>query len=188
MRADDVNILKLLKSGDKSGMRILLQRYGRPLVIFADQFLHDLEESEDVVQELFIKFWENDLFNGICEKSLATYLFTLVRNACFNLVKRKGVFERNLPEFYDIAEQEAMELDESTIQLVHGALDKLPRRTREIVYSVICEDYSYAEAAIRYGISVNTVKTSLRKGMKQLREELGNKRGILIFLFWVRNV
>ena len=185
---DDADILRMLKSGERDGMKFLLRRYYRSLVLFVDGFMHNLSESEDIVQEQFIKLWENRLFDGIHAKALSTYLFTISRNACFNILEHRGIqTERISPSHLDIAFHEAERLDERTVQLVREALNKLPQRMREIVYSVVCENYSYAETAERFGISINTVKTSLRKGMKQLRDDLGDRKDLLVVLFLLGN-
>lgn len=184
MKYDDADILMMLKKGEQDGMRFLLQRYYRSLVLFVDGFMHNLSESEDIVQDQFVKFWENRLFEGIHAKALSTYLYTIARNACFNILERRGIQTERISSIHlDIAYREAEKLDEATVELVHRALNRLPQRMREVVYSVICENYSYAETAQRFGISINTVKTSLRKGMKQLRNDLGDRKDLLVFLF-----
>ena len=184
MKYDDADILMMLKKGEQDGMRFLLQRYYRSLVLFVDGFMHNLSESEDIVQDQFVKFWENRLFEGIHAKALSTYLYTIARNACFNILERRGIQTERISSIHlDIAYREAEKLDEATVELVHRALNRLPQRMREVVYSVICENYSYAETAQRFGISINTVKTSLRKGMKQLRNDLGARKDLLVFLF-----
>lgn len=182
MQNSDADILKWLESGNPKGMAALFDRYYRPLVLFADQYLRDIPWAEDIVQEQFVKFWENELFVGLHEKTLSPFLFTITKNACINAMERRGIETVGLEEGLHVAaEEEAVELDENTVLAVRQALKQLPERTRDVVCCVICESYSYAEAAEKLKISINTVKTSLRKGMKELREILGG-RNDLIFL------
>ena len=86
------------------------------------------------------------------------------------------------------SEEEAVELDERTVFTVRQALERLPQRMKEVVINVVCEGCSYAEAAERMGISVNTVKTSLHKGMKELRGMLEEKKDFLILLLYGRKI
>ena len=59
---------------------------------------------------------------------------------------------------------------------------------REVVCCVICDGYSYAEAAVKLGISINTVKTSLRKGMKELRGMLENRSDLILLVLCGRKM
>ena len=189
MQHEESKILKLLQSENRCGMELLFENYYRPLVLFADQYLHDIDRAEDVVQEQFIKFWENSLFEGIHEKALTSYLYTITRSACLNILERRGIQTESISAYcYEVACHEATGLDDGAVQLIRSALNKLPERTRQIVYSVVCESFSYAETAVRFGISINTVKTSLKKGMKELRENLGQRKDLLVFLFCFRKL
>lgn len=182
MQNNDAEILKWLEAGNPKGMTALLDRYYRPLVLFANQYLRDIPWAEDIVQEQFVKFWEHKLFVGLQEKTLSSFLFTITKNACINAMERRGIETVGLEEGLHVpAEEEATELDEHTVLVVRQALKQLPERTREVVRCVICESCSYAEAAEKLNITINTVKTSLRKGMKELRGILG-ERNDLIFL------
>lgn len=189
MRNEDVGILKHLKAGDKEGMVLLFDRYYRPLVLFADSFLHNLTWAEDVVQEQFVKFWERKLFLTVHEKALSAFLFVLTKNACINALERRGIQTEDISDCcYEIMQEEMEDLDERTVNTVRQALEQLPQRMREAVVNVVCEGCSYAEAAERMRVSVNTVKTSLRKGMKELREMLGEKREFLVLLLYGRKI
>ena len=197
MQESDADILKWLEAGNSRGMTALFDRYYRPLVLFADQLLHDIAWAEDVVQEQFVKFWEGELFVGLSSKALSTYLFTITKNACCNALERRGIKTVDLSEgktvdlsegLHVAAQEEAEELDEKTVQIVRQALGRLPQRMREVVCCVICESYSYAETAVKLGISVNTVKTSLRKGMKELREILGDRNDLILLVLCGRKM
>ena len=189
MRNEDVVILKHLKAGDKKGMVLLFDRYYRPLVLFADSFLRNLTWAEDVVQEQFVKFWERELFQAVHEKALSAFLFVLTKNACINALERRGIQTEDISDrCFEIMQEEMEDLDERTVNTVRQALEQLPQRMREAVVHVVCEGCSYAEAAERMKISVNTVKTSLRKGMKELREMLGEKREFLVLLLYGKKI
>lgn len=189
VQESDADILKWLEAGNARGMTALFDRYYRPLVLFADQLLHDIAWAEDVVQEQFVKFWEGELFVGLSSKALSTYLFTITKNACCNALERRGIKTVDLSEGLHVAAQEeAEELDEKTVQIVRQALGQLPQRMREVVCCVICDGYSYAEAAVKLGISINTVKTSLRKGMKELRGMLENRSDLILLVLCGRKM
>ena len=65
------------------------------------------------------------------------------------------------------------------------AVAGLPERTRLVVEGVALEEMSYKEVAERLGVSVNTVKTLLRLGMKELRERMKGKEDWLVLWRWL---
>ena len=185
MRSDS-QIIELLKAGRREGMVTLFDRYYKPLVLFADGFLHDLSGAEDVVQEQFVKLWEERLYERIHEKALSTFLFTMVKNSCTNQLIRRGIKTEllDLPH-YQIAQEEAREFDPVVMTTIRKALDCLPEKTRNVVECVMLGGRMYKEAADELGVSVNTVKTLLKAGIKELRVLLKDQRGILL-LFVIR--
>ena len=66
--------------------------------------------------------------------------------------------------------------------MVRKALDSLPEKTRGVVECVMLRGRMYKEAAEELGVSLNTVKTLLKIGLKELRVLLKEQRG-MIFLF-----
>ena len=91
MSVSDAQIIALLQAGKRQGMNALFDRYYKPLVVFADDLLHDLPEAEDTVLEQFVKLWEKELYEHIHPNALSTFLFTIVKNACMNQITKKGL-------------------------------------------------------------------------------------------------
>ena len=56
-------------------MDALFERYYRPLVVFAESYLHDLQSAEDLVQEQMVKLWSKQTFAGIVPEALGTFLY-----------------------------------------------------------------------------------------------------------------
>ncbi|WP_294142812.1 sigma-70 family RNA polymerase sigma factor [uncultured Sanguibacteroides sp.] len=183
MVVNDVQILEMLKTGQRQGMGVLFDRYYKPLVLFADGFMHNMAEAEDVVQEQLVKLWEEELYERIHPRALSTFLFTMVKNSCTNRLLRKGIKTEhlNMPH-YQIAQEEAEGLDEAVVNTVLTAMQKLPHKTRVVVETVMQKGRMYKEAAEELGISVNTVKTLLKMGLKELRGELKDHKNMFFLL------
>lgn len=179
----DQEILKMLKSGEREGMNRLFDRYYRPLVVFADAYLRDLQGAEDLVQEQMVKLWTKRAFSQVLEGALSSFLFTVVKHACINWLEKKRipVHTLDLPH-YRIAEEEAQVLDEQVVEAIRRALEKLPQRTRQVVECVILEERMYKEAAEVLGVSVNTIKTLLRQGIRELKKILKEYPEVIYFL------
>ena len=188
MSVSDAQIIALLQAGKRQGMNALFDRYYKPLVVFADDLLHDLPEAEDTVLEQFVKLWEKELYEHIHPNALSTFLFTIVKNACMNQITKKGLptEQLDLPH-YSIAEEESNQLDETAIETVLTAVRKLPEKTQRVVQLVMCQGCTYQETANKLDVSINTVKTLLKAGMKELRSELkGYKKIFLLFMLFPR--
>ena len=84
----------------------------------------------------------------------------------------KGVF----------AQEEAEWLDEEAVAAIRQALGMLPEKTRRVVNGVVLEEKMYKEVAEELGVSLNTVKTLLRLGIRELRELLKGKEGLFMLL------
>lgn len=76
MSVSDAQIIALLQAGKRQGMNALFDRYYKPLVVFADDLLHDLPEAEDTVLEQFVKLWEKELYEHIPPKLLCQHSFS----------------------------------------------------------------------------------------------------------------
>ena len=100
-------------------MDALFERYYRPLVVFAESYLHDLQSAEDLVQEQMVKLWSKQTFAGIVPEALGTFLFTVVKNACINWLEKKRLPVKSLNLLhYQIALEEAERLDDSAVELI----------------------------------------------------------------------
>lgn len=180
----DQEILKMVDIGDQQGMKALFNRYYKPLVVFAEAYIHDLQEAEDLVQEQLVKLWTRKAFTDIAAGALSTFLFTVIKNACLNWAEKKRLplISLELPHL-QIAWEEAERMDDSREKLVIQAVKQLPERTQQVVELVMLKELTYKETATALGISVNTVKTLLKAGVKELRTMLKDKQNYLFFWY-----
>lgn len=170
MRESDDEICLLLQNGKEEGIDLLFIRYYKSLVLWADTFLNDIEKSEDVVQEFYVKLWERRLIAGLRPDTLKYYLFTSVKNLALNMLERVDP----LKKAYDINRIDSpwIEYDNLTEELlcrVESEIEKLPPRSRDIVKAIYVEGLRYKEVADKFDISVATVKTLLVNALKKLR-------------------
>ena len=186
MKIADKEILQAFKEDRRNGMKILFSRYYKPLVLYADQFTNDIPLAEDIVQEFFMRLLENDYLVEILPAALSSYLFTSIRNACYTQIHKQDILKMSIAYTgLDIAAETAARIEEETVTRVKEEISKLPNQTRLVVDCVLIQDMKYKEAAAFLNISVNTVKTLLKNGMKTLREQVKNEQA-LFFLFFLK--
>lgn len=171
-------VLKELQNQNKSVYKNVFNHFYKGLVIYANNFLFDQEASEDAVQEVFISLWENAK-NIEIKTSLKAYLYAMVRNKCLNYLKLVkitddlNVIDLNsmlvLEEDLDLISEE-----EKTILYHHilKIVETFPESMQQVFKLKFIENYKYEEIADEMGISVNTVKTQLKRAKVKISESL----------------
>ncbi len=171
----------------------------------AFQFLHHEEDAKSLVQDAFIKLWENDVYSK-SEQEIKNYLFILVRNSSLNLLRQKRKFtngsdsqEALLASInYRLLDEtgEDILLYQELFERIQAAISNLSPQCREVFMYSRFEDFSNKEIAEKLNISVKAVEANMTRALKSLRQELspylsgkekekGNTqiRSILISLF-----
>jgi RNA polymerase sigma-70 factor, ECF subfamily len=153
----------------------LVRQISHRLYGYAYRILLNREESEDAVQEIFIKLWK--LGKKLDEyKSIEALAATMIRNYCIDqLRKRKHIFKGK--EEIDVARNidngspyEIMERLESGNILLH-IIDQLPDTYKAIIQMKEVEDQSYEEIAEKTNQNINTLRVTLSRARKIVREE-----------------
>lgn len=188
MQVPDQVICSYLKKKDTKGLKYLFDEYYRPLVLWADTFLNDMGQAEDLVQEFFVKLWEQELVVSLLPATLKSYLYTAVRNRALNLLDKNDP----LRLAYEVEDgmkcwEEYEDSQEEMFYKVEVALENLAPRSKDVVKGVYLEGLKYKEVAERYHISVATVKTLLVNALKSLRKEVGSAKSILMFFSLKKN-
>jgi RNA polymerase sigma-70 factor (family 1) len=177
--------------------KVVFDTYYNPLCNYAFTFTKNADSSEDIVQELFAKIWEDrrELLTG---KTIRYYLFTAVRNNCISWLRqgKKGVMvewdEREggymtaqtdgTGHSYGSGSSEETERETRDYSiLLKGGIDRLPPKCREVFLLNRFSKMSYKEIAASLGISVKTVENQLGKALKMLRTFL-KENGV--YLAW----
>ncbi|MBI3133460.1 MAG: RNA polymerase sigma-70 factor [Bacteroidetes bacterium] len=165
---------------------VLFRNHYGELCAFANKYLEDVEAAEEIVQDLFVKFWENREKNEL-PNALRSYLFTSVKNACLNQLKHlkiketyKAHNERELNSAHVSADEEleATELD----QKIRQAIEALPEGRRRIFILSRYEGLKYQEIADQLKLSVKTVENQMGEALKFLRIQLKDFLVTLIVL------
>ncbi|MBU2982857.1 sigma-70 family RNA polymerase sigma factor [Lentibacter algarum] len=138
--------------------------------------LNDRAESEDVLQEVFVKIWHNAgryQANGL---SPMTWLITIARNAAIDrLRKRQSSDAQATGELTEILADpapgpEALAVRASGREQLLACLGELEQNRSEAVRRVYLQGETYAELADHFDVPLNTMRTWLRRSLISLRE------------------
>lgn len=178
----DTEILVAFQQDMNEGGKLLFRRYYKPLVLFSGSLLGDCSFPEDIVQDVFYQFFKTKAWRTLAPEALSTYLFRCVKNACLNKIRNQREFSKVELLMYDTIEEEATTISPELIDAIHEAIHRLSEKTRAVVTTIVVEGKKYKEAAEELEVSVNTVKTLLSAGLKQLRQQFPD---LMILLFMV---
>ena len=164
---------------------------------FAREYVLSDEDAENIVQDVFLDFWEKKELLPLPINILA-YLFTSIKNRCIDFLRHKIVqkeIEDKMQEEYRLTLQikyySLGELDEGIFetddveQLLSKAMNSLPERCREIFLKSKLEGKKQKEIAEEMNISINTVETQMGIAYKKLRNELKDYFPLFIFLYYL---
>jgi len=177
-----------LQHASSDAFRQLFDLYSQKLYHFALSYLKSDAEAEEIVQEVFLKIWENRA-SLKSDKSLKSYLFTIA----FNAIKKK--FNKKIREDkyrYDLIEwlsQEKPELEsrieyEALLEKLDVLIDQFPEKRKKIFLSRKKEGKSIEEIAAEMDISPKTVKNQITEGMNSLKKSFCNDDlSALLFYF-----
>jgi RNA polymerase sigma-70 factor, ECF subfamily len=185
---NDPTLLTALQQGDEKAFDTLFRAYYEPLCRYACTMTEqDMDEAEDVVQQVFVKFWEQRAALEV-QWSVKAYLYKMVYNRCLNRIRDARTREQykahnaqQLEQGHDPQPGAAAELSERLQQ----ALRALPTECRRIFELSRFEELKYREIAEQLGISIKTVETQMGKALRILRMELADYLAVLLgVLFW----
>lgn len=168
----DSILFKQIKEGNKTAFDILFNSYYTALCKFAYSICLHSEHSEEIVQQVFIKLWEQACCINI-NSSVKAYLFQCVRNTALNLLKSEQTRKKYeyKPEqlIYDAP---SSNLNHKQILAFKAALldavDKLPDKCKEIFCLCKYGNFTYKETSEILSISVKTVENQMTIAMKKL--------------------
>lgn len=165
----DQEICALYNSRKIAGIELLFTQYYRSLVLWADVFLKNIPESEDLVHDFIVRLWEKRFFISLSPVTLKSYLYNAIKNAAINKVKKKDPLRKYVLCDLQFPYVQDDLFEEMLISRIEEEIIKLPKRSREVVELVYMKGKSYKQAAEALGISVATVKTLLVHSLKKLR-------------------
>ena len=160
----------------------LFRAHYAPMVLFATRLLGSQEEAEDVVQDVFCKVLNSpDMVDY--SSNPKGLLFTMLHNSIIDLQRKNG---RRLHTSITDIEDDVLDEQESVMEmdvysLLYEEIEKLPLRNRDVM-KMRMEGVSYNEIAQRLGISKETVRTHVKRGLDTLRGKFDGKMLSVIFL------
>ena len=169
MTCDEVFYRQYL-SGDDAGLEALMKKYGDPLTLYINGYLHDVHEAEDLMIEAFSYLFTKK--PRIRDGGFKAYLYKTARHMALRHKSRQRL-SFNLDDLTEepdgqILVEEVVQTKERD-QILHFCMDELNPDYRESLYLTYFEGMSYLQAAEVMGKSVKQITNMVYRGKERLR-------------------
>lgn len=177
-KKSDEELAQNVQAGESRAFAVLVERYEAKILRYARKFLFNNEDSEDIVQEVFIKAYTN-IQSFDVSKRFSPWLYRIAHNEFINNLKKKG---REPIPFFDAdtlwphpASPDAADKDldrEEMKQMIDKCLDKLDVKYREVLILYYYEELDYKTMADVLRVPISTVGARLKRGREMMNKVL----------------
>ena len=182
MADNDVQLIRRILSGDDEAFSTLMRKHQKGVHALIWRKIGDFQTAEEITQDTFIQVYKK---LGTLEdpNRFAGWLYVIANRLCINWIQRnKAKMDRlDMQSIEETSPQEIQEASHSHQReteaekrrqnLVKMLLEKLPESERTVVTLYYLGAMSTKEIGRFLGVSVNTIKSRLRRGRKRLQEE-----------------
>ncbi len=184
MEMNNQQLLAKLKSGDEDAFKLVFEEYFPKMKYFANEYLNDLDDASDVVQNTFAILWEKRTLLAD-DTHFFNFLLSLVKNQCVDFLRKKQSQQKYIEQSQDIYEEnfslnlyalENLEVNQVFLseleEKIQHAIDTLPDVNRRTFILSRHDGLKYAEIAEKLNVSTKTVEKRISASLIHIRERL----------------
>jgi len=172
------DIVHLLSTKDSKCLDLVYKHYSAALYGVILNIVKTDEIAEEVLQDVFLKFWQNADAYDSNKSRLFTWLINIARNTAIDKVRsaayKKSKRTDDISGYLNFNEQlkdETSTVDSGLLNVING----LDEKYRKLIYLVYYQGYSQREITKEFDIPLGTVKTRLRSAIGALRAQLNDE-------------
>jgi len=165
-----------LGRGDTEAFSEIFSAYFKDLVMFAFSITKEMASSEEIVQETFVKLWEDHKKLEI-KTSLKSFLLKSVQNRCIDWHRHKKII--NIHINYLLINNPIFDYDTDNYilwselnELIDATMKRMPEKLRETYEMHRNDGLKYKEISISLSVSVRTIEVRISRALEFLRKEL----------------
>ena len=183
----DIELVERLQKGDVEAFDLIYNKYSRKLYAFGLKYLRSTAETEELVQSVFLKIWEN-YKNLKKESSFKSYLFTIAYNDICKLFRKRNYLQKFISGTLYENSQSSSETEDGidyqfVLERVQQIIEKLPEKQKNIFLKSRQDGKSTKEIAEEVGLSPGTVDNYISESLKFIRSRLLNENLPVLLLF-----
>lgn len=166
-------LLTQISLGDQTSFRQLYHQFYKKLLQFAFVLTRNKEVAEELVEDVFIKFWKNRK-NAETIRNVRVYLYSATKNTCLNYLSSKA--HQNITQPFDAVNielanphsPEQILIYRETYTKIQSAIQTLPPRCK-MIFKLIREDgLKYKEVAEILNLSASTVEAQMTIAIRRI--------------------
>ena len=171
---NDESLVALICEGDHRAFAMLVERHTRMFYAAAYRVCGDGVQSEDIVQDAFLKFWTKpQAFDASKGVKFTTWFYRVVTNVAIDAMRKKKPMASD--DVISFAADNAMLADEAMVvseeqAALEAAIQELPERQKLALNLCVYEGLSNKEAAEVLGVGVKALESLLMRAKKSLKE------------------
>ncbi len=182
----DIELVERLQKGDVEAFDLIYEKYSGKLYAFGLKYLRSPGETEELVQTVFLKVWEN-YKNLKKESSFKSFLFTIAYNDICKLFRKRNYLQKFISDTLYENSQSSSETEDGidyqfVLERVQQIVEKLPEKQKNIFLKSRKEGKSTKEIAEEVGLSPGTVDNYISESLKFIRSRLRSENlSVLLF-------
>ncbi|MDE0690296.1 MAG: sigma-70 family RNA polymerase sigma factor [Candidatus Poribacteria bacterium] len=180
-REDDVQLIQRTLSGDDTAFGVLLRRHQKSVHALVWRKIGDFHIAEDITQDTFLQAYKK-LSTLKNHHQFSGWLYVIADRLCIDWSRKRRLPTQSLEGTpveeierasytHHASEQRQTEVTEHRQELVKKLLAKLPESERTVVTLYYLGEMTTKEIGKFLGVSVDTIKSRLRRGRKRLQED-----------------
>jgi RNA polymerase sigma-70 factor (ECF subfamily) len=172
---DDAELLSLVKQGNHQAFSQLVQRHLDRFYRLAFRYVQDKSTAEDIVQDAFLKLWEDpDRWNPERETKFTTWFYRIIVNLCLDWSKKKRPVELDpeMPLIDERATADEMMIRNEEQKILEKEIAALPERQRTALNLCFGQGLSNQEAADILGVKLKALQSLIMRAKTTLRQRM----------------
>lgn len=174
-------IFELLKTNRKLGIEELYKNYSKLVYGVIYSILKNTDETEDVLQNVFVKIFKLDN-EKLPTKSHLSWLYSVAKNETINYIKKHSK-EKNYESLYEITDNDTEIEKVLDKEYFNKLIENLPPKQQEILSLKIISNLSFREIANILDMKIPAVQWHYYKSLNTLKLLLGNVLTIFVGAF-----
>ena len=181
MKNSDVELVYRILDGDDSAFSELVKKYQKPVHALIWRKIGDFHIAEEITQDTFLKAYQR-LATLKKPQRFTSWLYVIAANNCKMWLRKKRLRTQSIEETDStrlekatysryVSEENEQTIAEAKREVVKQLLAKLQESDRTVITLHYFSDMSAADIGAFLGVSVNTIKSRLRRAQQRLRKE-----------------
>jgi RNA polymerase sigma-70 factor, ECF subfamily len=173
---DDEELLALIQHGSHEAFSVLVKRHTERFYRLAYRYLQNKESAEDIIQDAFVKLWEEPArWQAQRKNKFTTWFYRIVVNLCLDWQKRKKPLELGDQELSIADQRETPDveiLNNEKQKILENEIAALPERQRTALNLCFDEGLSNQEAAEVMGLNLKALQSLVMRAKTTLKQRM----------------